>query len=278
MKRAVCVFIENKRHLWIQFKCLYTSFKYIHSNDTDLVVFCTKDIIDSIPNDCIKIECEAASRKVLWQNYGYINSVECMTHENSEFLNNYDLILRSDLDTFLTPAWNNYIPMLYTAGRGGYVNDEYTKEKILNIANKLGLKHKNIFNVGSTNYGNAVLVREVCKLTTEVCKYILQNEFIDNEGNWPSWYKGVSLLYANEIAVNHLVDNVILDGNKLDFGSASRESIYDHPHIHCWHTNDKFSKFMFENGKYNNERIDLLNINEIADYCMYIALKSRSSI
>lgn len=275
MKRAIVVFLENKYNLQIQFFCLYNSFKFIKTKDTDLVVFCTKDIIDKIPNDCIKIEIKAASEDLVWKNYHYINSIAFMNSYKSSFLNDYDLILRTDLDTFLTPAFNNYYPSLYTVGKGGYVNDEYTKEKLVSISNKLGLKHKGWFNIGSTHYGNATLVKEVCKLATDITKYILQNEFKENEGKWPGWYKGVSSLYASEIALNHLIEKIIIDKDKLDFQSTSEESIYNHPHIHCWHTNDRFSKFMFECGKYNNLDINKLNIDKIRDYCTYIALTSK---
>ena len=68
-------------------------------------------------------------------------------------------------------------------------------------------------------------------------------------------------MYANEIAVNHLVDEFIVDGNKLDYGSGNIDSIDNHPHIHCWHINNRFSKFMFELGKYDN--IDINSLTQI---------------
>lgn len=275
MKRAIVTFIENKKHLLLQFYCLYASIKEINCKDTDLVVFCPKDIIDMLPNDCIKIECEAASKLKIWQNYYFINSVECLSGEKGEFLKYYDYVIRSDADTFFTPAWNNFYPQLYTVGQGGYVNDDYTREKLMSIANTLGLRHQGKFNLGSTNYGNGALVKDVCNLTTFVARYILDHEFKENEGEWPGWYRGVILLYANEIAINHMVDDVIVDGEKLDFGSASNESIYNHPHIHCWHTNDIFSKFTFEHGGYDNIKIEDLNSEIVCDYCTYIALKSK---
>lgn len=275
MKRAVVVYLENKKNLLTQFYCLYTSLKNISSQDTDLVVFCEKNLIDKLPNDCIKIECSPASKDKFWNNYHYINSIECLTRDNSYFLTGYDLIIRSDVDVFLTYAWNNYYPNLYSCGRGGYVNDDYTKEKIVNIANRMGLRHKHIFNVGSTHYGNATLVREVSKLSMEVAKYIFKYEFLGDEGKWPSWYKGVTTMYASEIAVNHLVEELIIDENKLDYSSAHEDFIKEHPHIHCWHTDKRFSKFMFESEKYDNIDINSLDINKVCDYCTYIALKSK---
>ena len=60
MRRAVVVFVEDKKHLLLQLGCLYTSLKYIQSDDTDLVVFGTKEALEKVPDDCIKIECEIA--------------------------------------------------------------------------------------------------------------------------------------------------------------------------------------------------------------------------
>lgn len=275
MKRAIVVFVENKENIYIEFKALYNSFKYIKCKDTDLVVFCTKGIIDKIPNDCIKVECEAVSSNPIWENYHYVNSIACLTDSKAYFLNDYDLILRCDCDTFLTPSWNDYYPSLYTVGRGAYVNDEETRQKIRRISKKFNLKHKGIFNIGSTHYGNAQLVLSIAELTTKITLYILQNEFKGTEGKWPGWYRGVALLYATEIATNHLVDELIIDGDKLDFGSASHENILAHPHIHCWHTDDRFSKFMFESGKYDKVKLNSLKKDIVCDYCMYMALTSR---
>lgn len=278
MKRAIVVFIENKPHLMLQFGCLYTSLKYIQSKDTAMVVFGTPEALKKVPEDCIKIESEAVSYKPEWQNYHYINSIHCLTDKDSEVLGTFDLLLRTDVDTFLTPAWNSYYPQTYQAGRGGYVNDMATRNKLFSIASALGLRHQGIFNIGSTHYGAANLVRDVCKVSMTVASYIFENEFKDGEGSWPGWYKGVTSMYACEIAVNHCVDHLTIDHQKLDFGSAGQETVKDHPHIHCWHTDVMFSKFMFEAGKYDHLSTDQLDLNKVCDYCLYIALKSKQDM
>ena len=55
----------------------------------------------------------------------------------------------------------------------------------------------------------------------------------------------VASMYWLWIAANHFVDQINIDTERLDYGSASSESIDNHPHIHCWHTNNMFSKFQF---------------------------------
>ncbi len=276
MRRAVVVFVEDNKHLLLQLGCLYTSLKYIRSNDTDLVVFGTKEALKKVPDDCIKVEYEIASNPPEFLNYRFINSISCLVGEQADFLNEYDYILRTDADTFLTPAWNSFYPDFYTVGRGGYVNDDITRSNIQRIASQFNLRHQGLYNLGSTHYGNAALVREVCKLATTITAHILTEEFtVDDEGEWPSWYRGVATMYACEIATNHFVDKITIDANRLDFGSASPDKIDNHPHIHCWHTDNMFSKFQFTAGKYDHLSTDELNIRKIKDYCLYIALKSK---
>jgi hypothetical protein len=275
MRRAVVVFVEDNKHLLLQLGCLYTSLKYIQSNDTDLVVFGTKEALNKVPNDCIKVEYELDNLPPEFLNYRFIYSVSCLTGKHADFLDEYDYILRTDVDTFLTPAWYTYYPALYTVGVGGYVNDELTRSNLKRISSDFNLRHQGLHNLGSTHYGDARLVRDVCKLASSITGHILTKEFKSEEGQWPSWYRGVSLLYGCEVAVNHLVDQIIKDGNRLDFGSTSTESIVDHPHIHCWHTDNMFSKFQFTAGKYDNLTTEDLDLNLVKDYCLYIALKSK---
>jgi hypothetical protein len=278
MKRALVVYLEDKPSLLMQFGWLYTSLKYIEAKDTDLVVFGTESALMKVPEDCIKIVQTPISYKQEWQDYHYINSIGCLADESAAFLNNYDLLLRTDVDTFLTPAWNHFFPEFYTVGGGGYVHDNFVSEKLTTIAQKLGYHHRGLHNIGSTHYGFAPLVRDVCIHSLAIAKHIINHEFTDGYGVWPSWYKGVVSMYSNEIAVNHLVKKVIIDGNKLDYFSTSSESILDHPHVHCWHTAEMFSKFAFELGHYDRIAIEELDLSIIKDYCLFIALKARKEL
>lgn len=276
MKRAVVVFVEENKDLLRQLGCLYTSLKYINSSDTDLVVFGTPTALNQIPDDVIKVKYAVASDPPEFLQYRYINSISCLVGEQADFLDEYDYILRTDADTFLTPAWDSFYPDLYTVGQGGYVNDNETREHLKRIASQFNLRHQGRHNLGSTHYGDARLVRDVCKLATTLTAHIITKEFKDNEeGQWPGWYRGVASMYACEIAANHFVDDILQDGKQIDYGSASSELIKDHPHIHCWHTDKMFSKFQFTAGNYDNLSLDHLDTDTIKDYCLFIALQSK---
>jgi hypothetical protein len=278
MKRALVIYLEDKPSLMIQFGLLYTSFKYIESKDTDLVVFGTKKALAKAPDDCIKVVSQPISYRMGWQKYHFINSISCLVNERAAFLDDYDLLLRTDVDTFLTPAWNDYFPDFFTVGKGAYVYNNDVKDRIKRIAQSLGLRHQGIHNVGSTHYGYAPLVREVCRLSLSTAKFILDNEYKDGPGQWPGWWAGVTSMYSGEIAVNHLVEKMIVDGQKLDYISSSADSIMKHPHIHCWPSDNMFSKTAFEAGLYNHLSVDDLDITKVKDYCLFIALKARQEM
>ncbi|MGE5474206.1 MAG: hypothetical protein ACM3UU_08315 [Ignavibacteriales bacterium] len=274
-KRAIVVYLERKKPLMLQFNSLYESLKYINCDDTDLVVFGTNEALIKVPDDCIKVECPPLSSPSDWLSYRFINSISCLVSDKSDFLEGYEYILRTDLDTFLTPAWNTFYPALYTVGRGGYVNNDEVRENIKRISEHFGLKHKGIYNIGSSHYGSAFLVREVCRLALKVANYLITVEFKNQKGAWPGWYFGVITMYSMEIAANHLVEKMIINDQLLDFGSASEDSIVNHPHIHCWHTNNVFSKFYFADGKYDSLWTGEMPSEKVKDYCLYIALKSK---
>jgi hypothetical protein len=278
MKRAVVIYLDNNRSMMYQMGCLYWSWKHIKAADTDLVVFGTQHALDRVPDDCIKVLYKPISHEPEWNNYYFISSISCIAGSEADFLDRYDFVLRSDADTFLTPSWNRFYPTGYVTGCGKYVNDENTKQNIIRCAKAFGLRHFGIHNIGSTHYGPARLVREVCKLTVPITKYFIGEEFKYDPGKWPGWAAEVSILYASEIAVNHLVQKPRVDGKRLDYDSTSSDITHYHPHIHCWHTSECFSKFGFFNGEYDNIDINLLNKHKVKDYCMYIALSSKKAM
>ncbi|MFC4323474.1 DUF7164 domain-containing protein [Litchfieldia salsa] len=276
MRRAVVVFIEDKPNLLLQCSCLYTSLKYIDPKDTDLVVYGTKDALQKLPDDCVKLEVEKASNPPEFKNYPRINSNYCFLNDDqANKLMEYDYILKTDADTFLTKAWNQYYPKNFTVGKGGYVNDQIVKDKLKEVAELHGLTHRGLYNIGSTHYGETRKVINIARLSVKISDYLLTKEFKNNIGKWPSWYGGVVNMYSNDIAVNHLQENVTIDKGNLDFESTSSNSVNNHAHIHCWHTDKVFSKFHYAAGKYDNLPSDTLNLDIIKDYCLYIALRAK---
>jgi hypothetical protein len=136
--------------------------------------------------------------------------------ENSEFLNQYDYILRTDIDVFLTPHFADYIPFdcSFQIGLGGYSLD-YSVHKLSRIAQTLNLFDVNLTDIGSTwfgqdnifiifaciynfRYGPPKQVLLVARLALWLSVWLTQNEFTSVEKDhrlsilsWPQWYFGV---------------------------------------------------------------------------------------
>jgi hypothetical protein len=273
---AVVIYVDNEEKFIKEYNFLHYCFVHNNLFDTiDLVVFHHPALSNQIHNDCIKIEFEPLSGKQL--SYGFLNSVEIFTLPDAEFISQYSNVLRTDSDVFLThnfKGWN--ADNKFYCGRGSYHNSITITNNLTKIAHDLNLRYTPVKNIGSTWYANGNTIIEVGKLTTTINKYLLNNYFQERVFNWPDWTYGVSLLYAGELAINHLCDNITFT-EYLDYFSDSTQDIDQHKHIHCWHTNNRFSKFAFNDGLYNTIDPNSLNQNKIDEYCTYIALQSRMS-
>ena len=158
-------------------------------------------------------------------------------------------------------------------GNGAYSNDDEVRQRIRDIAARYGLVHRGLTNVGSTWYGPTGAVRRAGAFAEILTKHILTHYFSDHEGEWPGWYRGVALLYAAEIAVNHCAPDA-QRSELLDAGSTSQEPLSRYAHIHCWHTDEKFSKHHFMSGRYTLEDAQDLDLDVVRDYCMAMSFRS----
>jgi hypothetical protein len=87
------------------------------------------------------------------------------------------------------------------------------------------------------------------------------------------WYRGVASRYAGEIAVNHCAPDA-QRSELLDASSTSQEPLSRYAHIHCWHTDEKFSKHHFMGGRYTLEDAQDLDLQVVRDYCMAMSFRS----
>ena len=87
------------------------------------------------------------------------------------------------------------------------------------------------------------------------------------------------LLYGQNLAMNHLIAtktiNVIKLENLIDYPSANDESVFEKVHIHVFHGENLFSKFMFRDGRYNNMTAEKLDKTRVKNYALDIALQSK---
>jgi hypothetical protein len=276
-RRAIVCFVEDNRHLIQQLLALRLSWLYVQSPDTDLVVMGPDDVLTRLPDDLVKIPQRPATDDPVWQDYRYINSITSINAAGAEQLNRYSHILRTDVDCFITPAWNEFYPTAFTFGTGGYSNDDEVRQRLRDIAAEYGLQYPGITNIHSTWYGPTAVVRRACAFSEMLAKHILTHYFADSEGAWPGWYRGVTSMYSGEIAVNHCAPDA-QRSELLDAGSDWDEAITNYPHIHCWHTEKMFSKHRFMGGGYNREDAQDLDMKVIRDYCLALSFQSLNDL
>lgn len=282
--RAVVVYLDDDEHQFHMFKMLLRSVQLINAKDTDIVVFYApkyeamfKDYKATIMGNngaglILKMMVAPAVQYKAFQNYKYINSIACLIGQ--EWLLEYDYLLRTDVDTLLTPKWNTTYPNYFTAGAGFYNNDTNIKQQLKKVMARLKLPQRKdyTYNIGSTWYGASRQVFDAAVLASSVTKELLTVEFKDFTGAWPGFYREVCSMYAGEIAVNYLVEKFTIDPANFDFESTSSDAVHQHTHIHCWHTTKPFSKHAFFDGKYKDTDVKKLDKNIIHQYCLFCAL------
>ncbi|RHY31727.1 hypothetical protein DYB25_013774 [Aphanomyces astaci] len=218
--------------------------------------------------------------------YRYADSVNVVGLNGTD-LDMYDWVLRTDIDTFLTPAFSTWKPPIMVVGQGAYSFPGYTTgDRLASIISSLNMTTMTLDNVGSTWYGPTSLIRTCANLSISVMQYLYANEFTAEEKSpeygikgWPKWHIGVVSMYAGHIAINHCTREfgVAKDETMLDFPTTSSDAPSRHAHLHTWQDNQRFSKFAFTSGEYVHEDKSKLHpADSIVDYAMYMALDSQA--
>ncbi|XP_047130427.1 uncharacterized protein LOC101237709 [Hydra vulgaris] len=263
---------------------LYGSWSYISNkknefsktqrfvNRVNLIVFTHVDNIGTLKTVCQKYNSlldKKENDERCWyirQDYeidiGYdaINSFIMFNRTDIyKILKPYKYTMRTDYDVFLTPAlytWKAKKKLL--VGIGGY-SVSFTRKRLKQISLKLNMTHKGVHDVGSTWFGESKLFINLSKKVLENTAFIFLNEFNPNlpglekiklqenkDGLWPQWWRPVSSMYGAEISLNHWIEDFsdLYKGN-LDVSSCSNSSLWETPHIHCWHDDCEFDKFRF---------------------------------
>ncbi|CAF1453311.1 unnamed protein product [Adineta steineri] len=266
-----------------EFHLLYDSWRFIQNFSPlsqqvliDLIVFCEQPSCSQLPSSCLPLSynkkfqkiptCfyEELSIKIVeeWNDYLYMTSIAfLLTKEYKQTILKYHWILRVDQDAILSPGLlfgllKKHPVKLYNKQFGaiGHGNN-FTKERLKNIARKLGYKHGGIYNLCSTWLVHPKDSIAIANLTIKLGRHFLQNEFGPNvsgleklpaNGEWPFWWRGVTSLYAAEIAINHLYFPSLghqHESTALDHRGYSTASLWNAWHIHCLHDPNEFSKF-----------------------------------
>jgi hypothetical protein len=218
--------------------------------------------------------------------YNYLDSI-LMAFEGYDYFKSagFDFLIRSDMDVFLTPALAVWLPRHcndFYVGSGAYSNT-FNRKRLFRISKDMNFKYVHRGNLGSTWISTPHQFRVVSYLTLLSMAYLAAEEFTEPERkslvgtiNWPEWHYGVLLLYGQNLGMNHLIGssqlNLIALSDYIDYpSSSSKRSIFKILHIHVYHSEELFSKFMFKMNRYTNLTLsdyDASNTSEVYKYNM----------
>ena len=116
-------------------------------------------------------------------HYNYADSI-LMAFDGYKYLkNNFDFLLRSDMDVFLTPGFAKWIPENcndFIVGGGGYSHD-FNMKRLRKAAKYMNLEFLEKRNLGSTWYSTPAQFRLVSYFTLVSMVYISSEEFSETE-------------------------------------------------------------------------------------------------
>eukprot|EP01037_Dinobryon_pediforme_P036424 gene36424-43365_t len=117
-RRAIVCFVDDNPHLIQQARALRESWAYVDPPDTDLVMFAPRQVLERLPDDVVRVEQRSVAEDPEWFGYRYGNGMAYLNGANAYRIDQYTHVLHTDVDTFITPAWNAFRPAGFVCGQG----------------------------------------------------------------------------------------------------------------------------------------------------------------
>ncbi|MDR5740685.1 MULTISPECIES: hypothetical protein [unclassified Caballeronia] len=279
---GVMIYVDNSATMLQEFEWIYKSWIFSGNWTTsDLIVVHHPDVAHALPLDdegIVGVPClPVAVPGSPFEGYHFMNSIGCVSGPHiDDIALRYPFLLRTDADVFLTSNLVDFRPSYPVHGRGHYHRRPDFREKMLDFCKRHGVIHHNHFGCGSSLLAQSQLVVPFLRRQTYWCEKLLRDFGDDpaNWGTWPDWFRGVSSMYAAEIAAAEAGNAFLRLGREriLDVESFCDEKIDSLVfHIHAVHTDTYFSKFEYRNGAYDDVDINALDISYIDQYCHWLA-------
>jgi len=313
-RRAVVFYVDKGSDFLAYLKWWIFTWKMIGLNTEeeafDIVLLIHPEAVHNLPDECKKIE-ESFNPELpgpgqcLFKELipiserdhkydKYLNSQECLFNNASRFLRSYKILLRADLDTFPTPKMVGYWPKDVICNRNYFTtfDRDNIESVIINSAAAAGIKHNSWHNTGSTWMGPSLRIVTLSKLTTYLARFIRAYMFgpgttcrcptcteLPSECKWGHGiYAGTLLLYAQEIAMNRMWtqrEYEEQDHAILDISCEYQDIDICKPVLlHAMHNKKPFSKFAFIDGNYSSYDLGSLDITNVRDFSIFMAVSS----
>ncbi|KAL1498997.1 hypothetical protein AB1Y20_013516 [Prymnesium parvum] len=211
----------------------------------DLVVFCEHRACDSLPTECRATltapsnhstpRCVSVRMPAPFAagQYPFATSVDFLV--SPEFASllaytrpRYDYVLRADADSVFGPSTAHWLPPKAAAFGKGFMGVNATLNTLEELSRSYGLRQQHIHGMQSTIYLHRRLVAPFATLLVNLTERVYREEFTPLKCRarlcqWPEWHRGVSSLYAQDLAVNHFIPAAhaadVVTG-RLDYGAT----------------------------------------------------------
>jgi len=223
---------DTKRHQAQFATMLYPSWEHINELDipkplcdVDLLVFCEAGACKRIPQGCSFTSGEHSGKGCFFSalgseyesqsGYSFSTSLRFMaTEQFANVVQDYDYVMRTDVDALLLPGIRSWIPNTAAVGEG-FMGTDFTHKRLEKVAKRLGLTHWGVHGMQSTFYVSSSKIVPFSKMLVNLTEHFYNNEFhadmckeVESEGGtcaWSDWHIGVSSLYATDLAANHIL-------------------------------------------------------------------------
>ena len=280
-KVAITAFVDNAIHFADETNLMTLSGKNLDERFT-FVIFAHPEILNKIKKrHNVLVYPHLPPKYKYYDDYAYAKALE-FVKTNEHILNEYTHLIKTDSDVFFTTNLNNYIfDDKISFGEGGYSTTDLCVEQTYEVAKMFGYpQYKRLFQAGPTFLGPTKDIIKLMALSDILCKevfyYLCPNGKYDPTGIWGiSLYGGTSVLIATEIVLSSIFneEKLIFIPGAFDADSTSTKNLEGIYHIHCWHTDNVYSKFSARNGKYNETTS--ANDDTVARYCLDIFLENK---
>jgi hypothetical protein len=250
------------------------------------VIFAEPEVCSGIKRrDNVLVYEYESPKEIYYETYKYAKSLEFLK-SNENILKDYDYLIKTDTDVFVTKNLNNYIFNDKISFRPGFYSlTEKCIEQTYELANKFNYpNYKKMFNSGATLIGPCLDIINIIKLSDTLCKDIFY--FLCPDGDYgntieetwlKSLYAGTSTLIATEIIISSLFDEEkFISTDSIDANCFSIDRLDDIFHIHQWHGKGMYSKFDARDGHYDN--MSYADPDTISGYCLNMFLENKKEI
>ena len=189
IQKAIAVYLDDSDKMEIELSWLHkTWLLWGLEKEYDLVVYFNPEAahrlqkfrgIKPIPMPYIRLA----------KIYKFLNShYFCLDKESASHLDQYQYLMKTDCDVFLTERMKGFVPSKFMIGQGGYYQGEDVKkiDYIRKLSKIFGLNHNGMNQVGATFFSKTKevlsIVSNQAALTESILQLSQKNEEFKNVG------------------------------------------------------------------------------------------------